>query len=128
MKPVNRSPIFERSEYTAMIPEDTPLEMLIEKVQATDADYGVNAEITYRIQRGAYDDFRIDPVSGEVTLSGKLNYDTRKYYELDIEAVDGGEPSLSGNERLYFPFLIAPICLYCIFFINNALQNQKLTL
>ena len=93
----DRSPRFEKSEYTAILPEDTQPGVIIEQVQATDADFGVNAEITYRIQRGAYDDFAIDPVSGQVTLSGKLNYDTRKYYELDIEAVDGGEPSLSGN-------------------------------
>ena len=38
----------------------------------------------------------IDPKTGEVTLSGKLNFDTREHYELEIVAVDGGEPSLSG--------------------------------
>ena len=67
------------------------------RVLATSRDSGVNAEISYRIQKGAYDDFAIDPSTGEVTLSGKLNYDTRSYYELEIVAMDGGEPSLSGE-------------------------------
>ena len=93
----DRSPTFERSEYTAMIPEDTQTGVIVEQVRATDADFGVNAEISYRIQKGAYDDFAIDPSTGEVTLSGKLNYDTRSYYELEIVAMDGGEPSLSGE-------------------------------
>ena len=92
----DRSPTFERSEYTAMIPEDTQTGVIVEQVRATDADFGANAEISYRIQRGAYDDFAIDPSTGEVTLSGKLNYDTRSRYELEIVAMDGGEPSLSG--------------------------------
>ena len=36
-------------------------------------------------------------MTGEVTLSGKLNFDTRAEYSLEIVAVDGGEPSLSGE-------------------------------
>ena len=96
----DRSPTFERSEYTAIIPEDTQTGVIVEQVQATDADFGVNAEIRYRIQRGAHDDFAIDPNTGIVTLSGKLNFDTRQYYELDIVAEDGGQPKLSG-EKLF---------------------------
>ena len=96
----DRSPTFERSEYTAIIPEDTQTGVIVEQVQATDADFGVNAEITYRIQRGAHDDFAIDASTGIVTLSGKLNFDTRQYYELDIVAEDGGQPKLSG-EKLF---------------------------
>jgi len=101
VKDVNdRSPTFEKTEYIAMIPEDSETGVVIEQVKATDADYGMNAELTYRIQRGAYDDFAIDPNTGEVTLSGKLNFDTRKHYELEIVAVDGGEPSLTGTTTL----------------------------
>ena len=93
----DRSPTFEMSEYTAMIPEDTQTGVIVEQVRATDADFGANAEISYRIQKGAYDDFAIDPNTGEVTLSGKLNFDTRSSYQLEIVAMDGGEPSLSGE-------------------------------
>ena len=93
----DRSPTFEMSEYTAMIPEDTQTGVIVEQVKATDADFGANAEISYRIQKGAYDDFAIDPNTGEVTLSGKLNFDTRSSYQLEIVAMDGGEPSLSGE-------------------------------
>ena len=106
----DRSPTFERAEYSAVIPEDTPIGLIVEQVKATDADYGANAEITYRIQKGAYDDFAIDPSTGEVTLSGQLNYDTRPFYELEIVAVDGGYPSLSGwsldtSLALHVPFI-----------------------
>ena len=46
---------------------------------------------------GAYDDFSIDPVSGEVILSGKLDFDARNQYVIEIVAFDGGQPSLSGR-------------------------------
>ena len=93
----DRVPTFEKTEYVAMIPEDSEVGVIVEQVKATDADYGINAELTYRIQQGAYDDFAIDETTGEVTLSGKLNFDTRPEYQLEIVAVDGGEPSLSGE-------------------------------
>ena len=93
----DRQPTFEKTEYIAMLPEDSLVGVVVEQVQATDADYGLNAELTYRIQSGAYDDFAINKQTGEVTLSGQLNYDTRAEYTIDIVAMDQGEPSLSGE-------------------------------
>ena len=46
----DRFPIFEREVYEAKIPEDSPVGMPVEQLVATDADIGVNAQITYRIQ------------------------------------------------------------------------------
>ena len=98
VKDVNdRAPIFEQAEYVATIPEDSEPGIVLEQVHATDADFGVNAELSYRIAQGAYDDFAIDAETGEVRLSRRLNYDTRPTYEIEIVAVDGGEPSLSGT-------------------------------
>ena len=45
---------------------------------------------------GAYDDFAIDLKTGEVKVSGELDFDTRPEYTIEIEAFDGGEPTLSG--------------------------------
>jgi hypothetical protein len=98
VKDVNdRQPIFEKTEYVATIPEDSEPGIVVEQVHATDSDFGSNAELTYRIAQGAYDDFSIEPKTGEVRLSRRLNYDTRQSYEIEIVAVDGGEPSLSGR-------------------------------
>ena len=46
---------------------------------------------------GAYDDFSIDPKTGEVRLSGELDFDTRNLFLIEIAAFDGGEPSLTGQ-------------------------------
>ena len=47
-----RYPTFEKPEYLATVPEDAVPGILVEQVKATDADFGVNAEISYRIQQG----------------------------------------------------------------------------
>ena len=66
---------------------------MIHQVKATDADFGPNAEISYRIQKGAYDDFVIDADTGTITLSGDLDYDQRDSYSIQLLAVDKGFPN-----------------------------------
>ena len=73
----DRNPVFERQVYEAAIPEDSPVGMPVEQLKATDGDIGPNAQLTYRIQKGSYDDFVIDPDSGKVSLLRELNYDRK---------------------------------------------------
>lgn len=58
---------------------------------ATDADSGVNAELLYRIQKGAFDDFSINETTGVITVSRKLDYDERNTYHVEVIALDGGK-------------------------------------
>ena len=48
----DREPVFEKPEYTAMLPEDIPVGTVVEQVKATDADFGINKEVSYRIKKG----------------------------------------------------------------------------
>ena len=96
----DRNPIFEKKRYLSSVPETAAVGTPIENVMAKDADYGKNAEIAYRIQKGAYDDFEIDPVTGLVSTTRPLDFDRRDQYVLELVAVDGGMPSLSGTATL----------------------------
>lgn len=101
VKDVNdRSPIFEKQVYLSSVPEIAPIGTPIEDVQASDADYGTNAEITYKISKGAYDDFAINGKTGKIILNGELDYDRRDSYSIEVIAVDGGVPALSGTATL----------------------------
>ena len=86
-------PVFEQADYTASVPENAAVGTVIHQVKATDADFGPNAEISYRIQKGAYDDFVIDADTGTITLSGDLDYDQRDSYSIQLLAVDKGFPN-----------------------------------
>lgn len=62
----------------------------MEQVSASDADTGENAIVSYRIQRGGYDDFTIDSETGVITVGRKLDFDRRQSYGIEILATDGG--------------------------------------
>lgn len=72
----------------------------MEELNATDLDTGENADISYRIQHGSFNDFHIDNRSGVVTIAKPLDYDIRSNYTLEIVASDKGIPSLSGTATM----------------------------
>ena len=54
VKDVNdRKPQFEQSEYVSSVPENAAIGTVIHHVKATDADFGPNAEISYRYEECA---------------------------------------------------------------------------
>lgn len=69
-------------------------------MQATDADHGANALVEYFIQKGGYDDFTIANDTGIVSVSSKLDYDRRNTYNMEVLAIDHGEPSHTGSTTL----------------------------
>ncbi|XP_040572795.1 cadherin-87A [Lepeophtheirus salmonis] len=89
----NHSPVFSEKNYTSKVPENAPIESLVETVKASDSDFEKNAEISYRVVSGSYDDFIVDSTSGEIRVSGSLNYDRKSRYILEVIAVDSGYPS-----------------------------------
>lgn len=86
----NNAPVFPHDIYTASIPEISPIGTVVEELAATDADSGNNAELIYRIQKGAFDDFTINETTGVVTVSRKLDYDEKDTYHVEIIALDKG--------------------------------------
>nr|XP_033804886.1 protocadherin Fat 3 isoform X2 [Geotrypetes seraphini] len=88
-------PLFSPTTYSVTIAESTPLRTSITQVTATDADIGSNGEFYYYF-KNKVDLFSVHPTSGVVSLSGRLNYDEKNRYDLEILAVDRGM-KLYGN-------------------------------
>uniref|UniRef100_A0A8D2NY64 Cadherin domain-containing protein n=1 Tax=Zosterops lateralis melanops TaxID=1220523 RepID=A0A8D2NY64_ZOSLA len=88
-------PLFSPTTYSVTIAESTPLRTSIAQVTATDADIGSNGEFYYYI-KNKVDLFSVHPTSGVISLSGRLNYDEKNRYDLEILAVDRGM-KLYGN-------------------------------
>lgn len=70
---------------------------LIANVTATDKDKGVNSLISYKITSGDSKKFTIDPKTGVITTSEKLDREEAASYNLVITAKDHGTPSLSST-------------------------------
>ena len=91
-------PQFASKYYFASISEGVDSGTDVVRVMATSRDIGVNAEISYTIIAGNEKrKFSIDPETGLVSVTGKLDYERAKDYFLTIQALDGGMPPLSNH-------------------------------
>ena len=89
----DNAPVFTQSVYKASIKEGAPLGTVVTTVTATDADDGSNGKITYSISsmlghtRGI---FEVNEENGEVRLSGNIDYEKARTFEINIRASDEG--------------------------------------
>ncbi|XP_014118333.1 PREDICTED: protocadherin gamma-B1-like [Pseudopodoces humilis] len=86
-------PVFTKEIYIVRLMENLPEGSLAFQVKATDSDEGTNAEITYSfsdIAKSIRKLFTLDPRTGDVRVTGPLDYEERKYYEVSVEGKDGG--------------------------------------
>ena len=112
------SPVFNQTMYTASIVESLSVNSTVLQVFASDGDStAVNSGITYQIQAvespvGSGVDiapeesplspiqsplpFRINPISGVITLDGSLDFESTREYTFDVLALDSGLPTLTG--------------------------------
>jgi len=63
---------------------------IVTQVNGMDEDRGVNADLTYRVEKGAFNDFDIDKQTGFVRVKSKLDYDKRDVYNITVIATDAG--------------------------------------
>uniref|UniRef100_A0A8C9R5T2 Protocadherin gamma-A11-like n=1 Tax=Scleropages formosus TaxID=113540 RepID=A0A8C9R5T2_SCLFO len=86
-------PVFGKKQYRASVHENSPKGTLVTKVSATDADKGANGEVRYTFRHKAETAsvvFEINEMSGEIFVTGILDFEKNEKYELSIEARDHG--------------------------------------
>lgn len=71
------------------IAENTLPEYLV-KLRATDADIGVNAELSFTLENDHQRLFHLDPSSGLLTLTHALDYEFHSTYQLKAQVQDHG--------------------------------------
>ncbi|OWR45133.1 cadherin [Danaus plexippus plexippus] len=95
-------PRFYTSLFQESVSESVPVGYSIVRVQAYDADEGVNADLTYTLTDKEYNGnndlpITIDPRSGWVYTSSHLDREVQSKYQLQVTATDGGSPSRSAS-------------------------------
>ncbi|XP_044515813.1 protocadherin gamma-A10-like [Gracilinanus agilis] len=86
-------PVFTQLIYSVNVPENVPKGTLLLTVNATDPDEGVNGDVAYSFRRQSEKNlqiFQVNSRSGEITTSGDLDYEKSNFYEIEIQAEDGG--------------------------------------
>ncbi|XP_078145406.1 protocadherin beta-15-like [Centroberyx gerrardi] len=85
-------PVFSQAVYEASLPENSPLDTVVVTVSATDADEGVNGDVTYdfgHVAEHVKKIFNIDRKTGEIRVIGTIDFETITSFELRIKAKDG---------------------------------------
>ncbi|XP_061386506.1 fat-like cadherin-related tumor suppressor homolog, partial [Musca vetustissima] len=91
-------PEFQLKLYKAYLWENTTVQTEVIQVYATSKDIGINAKISYFIIGGnEQQKFKIDRTSGIIFLNMEIDYEMTKSFFLNIQAIDGGIPPLSGQ-------------------------------
>ncbi|KAK0144536.1 Protocadherin alpha-7 [Merluccius polli] len=100
----DNAPVFTKDSYSVQLNENTPIGTTIIQVNATDLDEGSNGEVVYSFGNGvpgrvrAY--FNLNSLTGEITVSGILDFEERNRYEIDIQASDKGAATLTTDKTV----------------------------
>ncbi|KAK9298595.1 hypothetical protein QLX08_008094 [Tetragonisca angustula] len=87
----DHEPVFQQSEYSAVLSELSPTGSFVASISATDADSGLNARIYYDFDSGNEQGwFAIDQDTGLVTTVATLDREVQGSIELHVSARDGG--------------------------------------
>ncbi|XP_066185622.1 protocadherin gamma-A10-like [Sylvia atricapilla] len=99
----DNAPVFAEERYSARLAENNAAGALVLTVRATDADWGQNARVRYRLSEGRV---RGAPLSSYVSVQAEtgalyalrsLDYEQVRELQLWVRAEDGGAPALSSN-------------------------------
>jgi protocadherin Fat 1/2/3 len=99
----DNSPAWAQSVFSASIKEDVSVGTIVAKVHATDADSGDNRKLRYAIVDSAsldHETFKIDAVSGIVSLAKPVDREVKAMYNLTLRATDNGKPKLTSSSNL----------------------------
>ncbi|XP_025049715.1 protocadherin gamma-C5-like isoform X2 [Alligator sinensis] len=97
----DNAPLFDHPVYKVSLLENTPVETLLIKLNATDPDEGPNGEVQYSFGVHTSDSIRklfaLDLHTGEITVQGALDFEETGFYEIHIKAKDKGVPEMEGH-------------------------------
>ncbi|KAH1019549.1 hypothetical protein HUJ04_009349 [Dendroctonus ponderosae] len=87
----DHEPVFEKTEYGAVLSELAPPGTFVAAVAASDEDSGVNAQVHYACLSGNENGwFEVQQDTGLVTTKSALDRELQGTVELNISAMDGG--------------------------------------
>ena len=87
----DHSPVFSVQSYDISVAENTALNTVVLEVSAQDIDEGSNAEVVYSIVEAPLTpEFKIDPVTGAISVSKSLLNTNKERYSFNVKASDKG--------------------------------------
>ncbi|KAM9849715.1 uncharacterized protein ACBR49_007002 [Aulostomus maculatus] len=89
----DNAPVCSQPVYKADVRENAAEGTVVTAVSAKDADAGLNGEVTYslaQVNKETKQLFNVNVQSGEIRVTGKLDFEKSKSYQLNVQARDHG--------------------------------------
>ncbi|XP_045579954.1 protocadherin alpha-3-like [Salmo salar] len=97
-------PVFTEDAYSVLVNENANLGTTVIQVNATDLDEGSNAEVVYSfgndVEGEVLECFDLDPITGEIIVTGLIDFEKNHKYEIDIQASDKGAATLTTDKTV----------------------------
>ncbi|XP_066887893.1 protocadherin alpha-12 isoform X11 [Kogia breviceps] len=97
----DNAPEFDTPGYKVVLFENIPNNTRVIQLNASDLDEGPNREISYGIRMILPESekcmFSINAETGEIRIYGKLDFEENNEYEIQVNAIDKGIPSMAGH-------------------------------
>ncbi|XP_056151693.1 protocadherin-20 [Lampris incognitus] len=87
-------PHFLQSHYELQVEENNQPGMALLWMKASDADSGDNGRVTYRLGKHTSTIFRINSLTGQLSVSASLDREQQDMHTVTVSARDSGSPSL----------------------------------
>ncbi|XP_056296017.1 protocadherin beta-15-like [Pseudoliparis swirei] len=100
----DNAPVFTKDVYSVVLGENSSVGTKVIQVNATDLDQGLSGEVVYSFSNSMNQNvlnlFEINPLTGEITVKGLIDYEENDIYEIEIEASDKGLAPLTTEKSV----------------------------
>uniref|UniRef100_A0A8C6NHC2 Cadherin domain-containing protein n=1 Tax=Nothobranchius furzeri TaxID=105023 RepID=A0A8C6NHC2_NOTFU len=100
----DNAPVFSDDNYPIMLNENPRSGTKVTQVNATDLDEGTNGDVVYSLSKTnkpyILNLFEMNPVTGELSVKGFIDYEEKDKYELEIQASDRGFAPLTTEKSV----------------------------
>ncbi|XP_048088424.1 protocadherin gamma-C5-like isoform X34 [Alosa alosa] len=97
----DNAPVFDHHIKRVSVLENSPPGALVTQINASDSDYGMNAEVSYLFDKYTPQDvlklFSVDSATGEIHVKDELDRELANVYDITIIARDSGTPAMEGS-------------------------------
>ncbi|XP_029930543.1 LOW QUALITY PROTEIN: protocadherin-8-like [Myripristis murdjan] len=100
--PVITQPVPQNGSAEVLLPRDAPTGYVITRVEARDADEGVNSELSYGLATGEPSVFSVNKATGEIYLNQVLSHEVDETLSVTVIVSDNGRPALTSTATLHF--------------------------
>uniref|UniRef100_A0A8D3DGM4 Protocadherin-8 n=1 Tax=Scophthalmus maximus TaxID=52904 RepID=A0A8D3DGM4_SCOMX len=106
--PVITQPALNNGSAEVLLPRDAPTGYIITRVEARDADEGVNSDLSYGLATGEPSVFSVNRATGEIYLNQVLSHDVDETLSVTVTVSDSGRPALTSAATLHFLVIAGP--------------------